>query len=282
MHGRLAVASVVSLWLGGCASGPAHDPQSANPLGPSFWVLPTPSEDASLLGRILRSPPRIGFTLEEQSEPNPCEATLASEATYAMTNRYENILAEGRAGDASGVFQLYGFSATARDASHLVYRVTTAQRRNRLDTLEYQQCCRERDCGWGYVSSLLYGEGEYASAREGEEGARAEGPMFVLEGRRTFRVLEQKRVQGWLAAVLTPHDRTEVTRACPAGEEWHGGECVSVDWIQTAKFVCRTDRAADPFWKDDPNMRHTLERQRKEACFWLEEHGIDAGPMSER
>jgi hypothetical protein len=262
------------LGLSGCAPRPAHDAQTANPLGPSFWVLPTPSEDDSLLGRILRSPPKEGFSLEEQSEPNPCGEFLADAAKWPMANRYENVLSERTEGDANGVFQLYGFSASFREASHLLYRVTTDARKNRLDTLPYQECCRERDCGWGYVSSLLRAKGEYVSARESETGLGAASQTFEIDGGRSFAVLERREVEGWFAAVLTAHERNQAVRACGSGEEWHGGECVSLDWVRTARRLCSGEAAADPFWKDDPQMQAQLEKQRAEACFWLDEHNL--------
>ena len=60
----------------------------------------------------------------------------------------------------------FGFAGDARQASYFVYRIRTDKRKGTTDTNEYVQCCRENQCGYGFVSALVYGDGEYATAEE--------------------------------------------------------------------------------------------------------------------
>ena len=72
-RGRVLAAFALSLVVGGVWStsgcggppGPANIMQKDNPLGPSFWIIPVPSDDESLLGRTFAAPPDPSKTLEE-------------------------------------------------------------------------------------------------------------------------------------------------------------------------------------------------------------------------
>jgi hypothetical protein len=261
--------------LGGCTEPrSAHHLQRDNPLGASFWLVPTPSESTELLGRSFVRPPDATFSLEEQSQPNPCEAALSTPAPAEMNNNYENAIDVQRSASGQALLGLYGFSGRAASASHLLYKVTTARKLTRLDTNAYVGCCQTHDCGWGYVSALIYGEGEYVSASEADVSGAASYQLVTAAGQSKYEALERKQIRGWLAVVLTAHDRTSPARACPPEEQWAGYECVARDFIPKVRQSCATNGADDPFWRESPNMQHNLREQRASACRWLEEHGL--------
>lgn len=250
-----------------------YDVQKNNPLGPSFWLVPTPSEDTALLGRTFARPPDAAFSLEEQSQPNPCESELSAAAPADMSNHYENAIDVSASARGQALLGLYGFSGQAASGSHLLYKVTTAKKLTRLDTTAYVECCKTHACGWGYVSALVYGEGEYVSASHGSASGAASYQLVTVDGKTSYQALDKKQIRGWLAAVITAHDRNTVAHACPIDAVWAGYECVTRDMIPQARDLCGSD-ANDPFWKDDPKMLHLLEERQQRACRWLDEHEL--------
>jgi hypothetical protein len=270
------VGSIALIALGaGCQDARSpHDLQGDNPLGPSFWLVPTPSEDTGLLGRTFARPPDAALSLEEQSQPNPCEASLSPASQAAMRNHYENAIDVTSAVNGRTVLGVYGFSGEAASASHLLYKVSTAQKLTRLDTTAYVDCCEATDCGWGYVSGLVYGEGEYVSARSADASAGGTYQLITAEGKTSYRALDRKVIRGWLAAVITAHDRSKAAQACPVGQRWHGHECVTNEMIAMARQACAEDASRDPFWKDNPDMQYQLKEEQQQACRWLEEHEL--------
>jgi hypothetical protein len=267
--------SLAALTFAACQVRSAHDVQRDSPLGPSFWLNPVPSETPSLLGRSFKRPPDAAFSLTEQSEPNPCEAALPAPTQAAMSNHYENAMDLSSTGNGQALLGLFGMTAEASHVSHLLFKVQTSQRLERLDSNEYVACCKTHDCGWGYVSALIYGDGEYLSGQQTDAAASGNYEVIQLKGNLHYRVLERKQIHGWLAAVLTAHDRSQAIQACPAGEHWRAIECVDEDTTYAARENCATDRSSDPFWKDSPQMQHSLKEQQASACRWLDDHGIE-------
>lgn len=247
--------------------------QRDNPLGPSFWLVPAPSEDTGLLGRTFVRPPDATFSLEEQSQPNPCEAELRAPAPADMTNHYENAIDVSSSANGRALLGVYGFSGEAASASHLLYKVTTARKLTRLDTTGYVECCKTRACGWGYVSALVYGEGEYVSGRDGSASGSASYELVTAEGKTSYKALDRKQIRGWLAAVITAHDRSTAAHACGIDDVWASYECVPRDRIPQARNLCASD-PNDPFWKDDPKMLYNLKERQETACRWLDDHGL--------
>jgi hypothetical protein len=98
--------------------------------------------------------------------------------------------------------------------------------------------------------------------------------LVTAKGTSTYRALDRKLIRGWLAAVITAHDRRQAARACPVGERWYGFECVTPDDVLLAREVCAEDKAHDPFWKDNPQMQYQLTERQKNACRWLDEHEL--------
>lgn len=256
----------------------AYDVQRDNPLGPSFWLVPTPSEDTGLLGRTFVRPPDATFSLEEQSQPNPCEAELSAAAPANMSNHYENAIDVSSSANGRALLGVYGFSGEAASASHLLYKVSTARKLTRLDTTAYVECCKTHACGWGYVSALVYGEGEYVSARDSSASGAASYQLVTAEGKTSYKALDRKQIRGWLAAVITAHDRNEAAHACSIDYVWASYECVSRDTIAQARHLCGSD-PNDPFWKDDPKMLYNLKERQQTACRWLDDRGLSRPAM---
>lgn len=252
-----------------------YDAQRDNPLGPSFWIVATPSDDEGLLGRKLVRPPDGAFTLEEQSAPNPCASKLLPRTQAQMPNHYENAIDTSQSARGGAVLTSYGFGAQASSATHLLYKVSTSTKVTRLDTTEYEACCRQQDCGWGYVQSLVYGEGEYAAGSRSDAAAQGNYTVVSAGVQQSFRVSSKKSIHGYLAAVLVAHDRSQAVQACPAGQEWAKVECVPQGSLVEQEQVCRNGlpQATDPFWADNEGMLQLYRRQQLEACEWLALHG---------
>jgi hypothetical protein len=279
--GVAAAAITVCFALSAAACMPARtggEMQRDNPLGPSFWIIPTPSDDDGLLGRSFTRPPDTGLTLEEQSQPNPCADKLAAAKDAAMGNKYENAIDVRSSASGGALLGLYGFSADVSKATHLVYKVSTAKRLSRLDTSEYVECCKQKSCGWGYVSALVYGEGDYVSGAE--TAAKAEGHYTVVTGKgeTSFKVLNKRQIKGYVAAVLTAHDRGAAAQACPPGETWGATECVPNERVEQARMACRGQlpgMGAMPAEEaESPDFKQLAAQQQQQACMWLDMHKL--------
>ncbi|MCS6902154.1 MAG: hypothetical protein RMJ98_21250 [Myxococcales bacterium] len=277
------LASLV-MWLGvsislfgvGCQVRSAYDVQRDNPLGPSFWIIPVPSDDDALLGRTFARPPDTSLTLEEQSAPNPCADKLATPKESPMVNHYENAINTSTSAKTGGLLTLYGFGAEVGKATHLLYKVDTSSKLTRLDTAEYQECCKQKGCGWGYVASLVKGAGEYAAGTEAT--AKASGNYSVVSGgvSRSYSVSNKRNIKGYIAAILIAHNREEAAQACAPGQVWARIECVSKEEIGEKEMNCRNGNplAAVAFWEGDKEMQELFKMQQRMSCEWLMNHGI--------
>jgi hypothetical protein len=189
-----------------------------NPLGPSYVLIPLPSEDDSILGRVLPAPPSPGRSLEETARANPCADKLSEAKISPSSSSFENaeeIHAEGKAKAMLGAF---GFSGDMERATHFVYRLETSKRVGKQDTAEYAACCAQKGCGYGYVSALVYGEGEYATGEETRASASAEVlSVGSASGAARVKVLHKRKVKGWLAAVVTVTDPKKGEALGPLG-----------------------------------------------------------------
>lgn len=202
-----------SLALAACDPGkPPEAPRSsfteASPLGPGYVLIPAPSEDDSLLGRVLTAVPEAGRSLDEISQPNPCLEKLTPAKTSAMANSIENAEDLSMRAKAAATLGAFGFSADAGRATHLFYKLSTNRQVSRSDTIEYQQCCKEKSCGYGYVAALVQGEGEYASAEETRGSAQVQVALSSAGGDLRLRVLRKRNVRGYLAALVRVTDAT--------------------------------------------------------------------------
>ena len=212
----LAVLAATS----GCGRGPAtpQAAEAASPLGKSYVLIPLPSDDDSLLGRMLVSPPEPGRALEELTQPNPCADKLEPAKSAPMTNTFEDAMELAFDAKATATLGVFGFQADAKRATHFLYKVSTEKRIGRLDTAAYLECCSAQNCGYGYVSALIYGEGEYSSGEETAASAKVDVvTVGGTSGNVVLKVLHKRKVRGWFAAIVKPRDPSKSDDVGPLG-----------------------------------------------------------------
>ena len=219
---RLCIVGYAAL-LAACgpsAYRPPVEPMgpSASPLGPSYVLIPVPSEDDQLLGRVLPALPEPGRSLEELSRPNPCGEHLTPVRETPMANHFEDAQDVAGSASATAALGIFGLTAEAERASHFLYKISTDRRVSLTDTPEYVRCCEEvGGCGVGFVSALVHGEGEYAT---GEETSAAGSVMVAsasAEGGLRVRVLQRRNVNGFLAALITQTGKEQADDIGPLG-----------------------------------------------------------------
>lgn len=270
----LALAALGVLACGSSAKSPV-DMQSGNPLGASFWLIPTPSDDDSVIGRTFRKPPDTALSLEEQSQANPCGDKLAEARTGEMANHYEDAIDVKNQASGGAMLGLFGFSADVSTASHFLYKVSTTKKTTRLDTSEYVECCKSKECGWGYVSALIFGEGEYVSANQAEASASASYMVQTAKGSSSFSVLHKRQIKGFLAAVITAHDRAQAAQACPPDKEWAGTECVAKGEIESNRNACKGKQGGLlGLIPSDSQIDNVKKKLGAASCQWLDEHHL--------
>jgi hypothetical protein len=170
---RAALVALVALANAACVSPPspnlpkgARGPDSdASPLGASYVLVPVPSDDDSILGRILPNEPQPGRSLEETARANPCADKLTDAKVSPMASTFEDAQDLQVQGKARAMLGAFGFSGDAEHATHFFYKLEASKRVSRQDTSDYAACCAAKGCGYGYVSALVYGDGEYATGQ---------------------------------------------------------------------------------------------------------------------
>ena len=215
---RCIVAAITAGALLTTACGAPPVPKNAgndrggegNPLGPSYVLIPLPTEDQTLLGRVLPSPPAPGRSLDETSRANPCATKLSEATTSPLASTFEDAQEVSASAQAKAMLGTFGFQGDVSRATHFVYKLDTQKRVGLRDTSEYDQCCKDKGCGYGYVSALIYGEGEYAT---GEETSGSAGVTVAAvgsaSGSANVKILHKRKVKGWLAAVVTVTDASK-------------------------------------------------------------------------
>ncbi len=222
---RLSAVALAALALAACTPQAAPRAPSGggggaegNPLGASYVLMPLPSEDDSILGRILPDPPAPGRSLEETARANPCADKLSEMRTSPTASSFEDAQELTVQAKARAMLGAFGFSGDAERATHFVYKLETSKRVSRQDTADYNACCAQKGCGYGYVSALIYGEGEYATGEEAHGSAQVD-VMAVggASGGARVKVLHKRKVKGWLAAVVTVTDPKKGEALGPLG-----------------------------------------------------------------
>ncbi|MDI1451291.1 hypothetical protein [Polyangium sp. 6x1] len=175
--------------------GGSFAPFSARaPLARDEHIVFTPSEDATLLGRVLLAPYVMPRPLAEQLAPNPCvDALVDVEPRPVPSDVIDD--AERLSPDAAR-------AAGAPGASHVYYHFDVHKRVEKAATKAYAECCQKASCGIGYVRSATLGEGEIALAKRTAPGGNAdvafdEGP-HPLELTR----IDRRHVRGFVAFAL--------------------------------------------------------------------------------
>lgn len=194
----------------GCvhAVGRVDAPTPDNPAGDSaFRMVPVPSEDDTILGRIVMNEPQAASSFEAEARPNPCADFLEPVVEHELAQEIHKAQQLGGDVQARATLKGFGFSASVAEDTHLVFDLTTSVKKVRRDTSDYLACCREHDCGFGYISTLVYGEGEYASGRATRVEAEADY-LGLAGGGGSVNIAasERKHVRGYVLAVVTPHE----------------------------------------------------------------------------
>ena len=209
--------------LSGCSSPPPRAPsqpagERPSPLGPSYVLAALPSDDDSLLGRVIEQLPSGGRSLEEVSRANPCADKLAEPKFVPSVATFEDAEELALGGKASATLGTFGFSGDIARATHFVYKLETERRVSRIDTADYEACCKENACGYGYVSALVYGAGEYATAEETKGAASANVVFATAEGSAALKILHRRSVRGWVAALVKVTDRSKAATSGVLGD----------------------------------------------------------------
>ncbi len=207
---RISVAAFLGHAAAGCAgsqprprSAPSEGSELPSPLGPSYVLMPVPSDDEDLLGRILPSAPVPGHAMEDTLQPNPCMEKLEPARTTPLVASFQDADELAIGARAAMVLQTFGFEADIQRATHFSYKLDTEKRIARPSTADYLACCKEKECGYGYISALIYGTGQYATLDETSASAKGSVWIATAEGSMRGSVLHRRNVRGWVAAMVT-------------------------------------------------------------------------------
>jgi len=181
---------------------------AASPLGPSYVLVPRSSDDHALLGRVLPDAPDNGKPLDEVARPNECADKLGPEKTEPVVATFEDAQGLAADGKAKAALAPFGFEEDAPSATHFYYRLDIEKRITVAVTPEYLACCKDKGtCGYGIVTALGYGQGEFAAVLRDDTGASVEIPVAAEErGFIKAKVLHKRYVYGYVAALVTVTD----------------------------------------------------------------------------
>jgi hypothetical protein len=218
----LTVAALLGATTLGCPTAPTplfsgEDLSSDSPLGPSYVLMPLPNEDDAILGRILGELPEPGRSLEEVAKPNPCKEHLEPPRDTPLASSFEDAVELSTSAGAHAMLGGFGFAGDVQHATHFVYKLTTTRRLAQVDTTAYTECCKDNECGYGFVGALIYGEGEYATGEETAASVKADFAFGGASGGLRLQALHRRKVKGWIAAVVRVRDRDKASQLTPFG-----------------------------------------------------------------
>lgn len=176
-----------------------------SPLGKSYTLIPVPHDDQTLLGRMLEEIPDDGRSLDAASQPNDCESRLAPMVTGTMSDQFEDSIELAQGAHADVTLSVFELGVKSDSATHIYYKLDVTQRIARRDTREYLDCCRDHAgaCGYGYVSELLFGRGEYFAVKESNDiDASVTLPIASAGGFIRAKILKRRTVEGFVAALV--------------------------------------------------------------------------------
>jgi hypothetical protein len=211
------------LVLAGCGAAAPFHPSAASfevapatPLGKGYVLLPRSNDDRSLLGRVLVDPPSDGRPLDEVAAPNPCADKLGAPNEEPVVSSFEDTAALASGGRAQ-VIRPFGFEEEAPSATHFYYKLDVDKRASVAITPEYTACCVEKGtCGYGVVTALGRGQGEFAVVVEQRSGGASIQVPDASEERGfvNAKFLRKRYVYGYIAALVTV---TDAAKAKPLG-----------------------------------------------------------------
>lgn len=189
----IVVLGVIALlWGAGC--GPSSfpvlrgaafaKPERRVPLEQGELPLVEPTDDPSLLGKIVKEPYDSSRPLADQVSDNPCAGDLTAstrEATSLTTT----------------------MDATPTRGAYWYLRVRVLRRLERAAGEGYAKCCAEKDCGVGFVRSLALGDGEASFASETLPGGRADVALDDPDVPLELELGNVRHVHGFVAFSLT-------------------------------------------------------------------------------
>jgi hypothetical protein len=189
------------------AAVPFHPgtPAGSSALGSSCILMPRSIEDDALLGRVLLDVPENGRSLDQVSRPNDCGDKLAPKKEDPFTRTFEDAQELAAGGKARAALGMFGLEEDAQAATHFYYKLDVERQVMRATTPEYVACCKDQGtCGYGFVSALAFGEGQYATAVENSANGTFDIP--VAASARAFvkaKILHKRNVYGYVAAFVT-------------------------------------------------------------------------------
>jgi hypothetical protein len=210
--------------LAGCAATtfrpapPSLEVAAASPLGAGYVLLPKSNDDRSLIGKLVMEPPGAGKSLEDVAKPNECADKLGPPKEEPVVATFED--AQGLAlGDRKrATLQAFGLEDEDGSGTHFYYRLDVEKRSTVTVTPEYATCCKDKGtCGYGVITALGYGQGEFAVVGE-ESAGRASIQIPVSQEERGFinaRFLRKKYVYGYIAALVAVADPATAANAKP-------------------------------------------------------------------
>jgi hypothetical protein len=210
---RSVIFGTLALTIGCGATAPFHPATPTQvaagaPLGASYVLVPLPHDDDALLGRVLLDVPDSERSLVEVSRPNECADKLTAKTEAPLASTFEDAQELAAGGKARAALGAFGFDSDSLSATYFYYKLDASKRVSQLDTPEYTVCCKDKGtCGYGFVSALLYGDGQYATATESGAADGISIPVAGGEGDFvTAKILHRRNVHGYVAALVTVTD----------------------------------------------------------------------------
>jgi hypothetical protein len=203
------------LVLAGCGAGAPFRPSTpslevapASPLGAMYVLLPRSNDDRSLLGRVLVDAPDKGRPLDEVARVNECADKLTAPKEEPVVSTFEDAQGLAAGGKARAALAPFSFDEDAPSATHFYYKLDVEKRVGVAITPEYTACCKDKGtCGYGVVTALGYGQGEFAVLAEQSAGTSVQVPASQEErGFIRAKFLHKRYVYGYLAALVTVTD----------------------------------------------------------------------------
>ena len=174
--------------------------QAAESLGPDALLVPIPSEDDTLVGKVQIPRQKDSFT-EADFQANPCAEHLKihdfkAERMVRDTRRFSTDLS------GSAVVQVVKIGAAISQVTDYQYEFNVSRKLVADDTVDYAQCCSRLrgGCGSHFVRELYYGDGVYRLLRNVKAGVSAGVPLLAEASAQTqYGVLGEQRFRGFFA-----------------------------------------------------------------------------------
>ena len=197
------VCSTAIVSCGGGLDAPRAPVVGWDSLPAGYCEVPAPSDDASLLGRVVDQAPQDDHPFTVATRANPCGDFLEGPSRAPAEGNYESarsLTAEGRA----DVFLApYGFQGSVQNATYVASSVQTDRVWSLVDSEAYRICCALRNCGFGFVGHLLSGKGTYAAGYDAGAATKADFVVGKAGGALNMKTVAKRTVAGFLAASVT-------------------------------------------------------------------------------